>query len=134
MTYDTASTKTHILFCARSLVTKPGATEFFSFITREYESDIEFEELSYAEMPESYQGKSIADLHIRKEIGANIIGFKQPNGGYVVNPGPEIKLVEKSSFIVLGNKEQLEKLRRYLKTLDWPTAFQTIQIHHAQRS
>ena len=69
-------------------------------------------------MPESCQGKSIADLHIRKETGANIIRFKQPNGGYVVNPGREIKLVEKSSFIVLGNKEQLEKLRHYLKTLD----------------
>lgn len=104
-------------FYMATLVSKPGATEFFSFITRESESDIEFEELRYRDMPVACQGKSIRDLHIRRETGANIIGFKHPDGSYIVNPEPETSLVENSSFIVLGTREQLEVLRRYLGSL-----------------
>ena len=104
-------------FYMATLVSKPGATEFFSFITRESESDIEFEEIRFKDMPAACKGKSIRDLHIRRETGANIIGFKMPDGGYTVNPNPETVLVENSSFIVLGNREQLERLRQYLNGL-----------------
>ena len=104
-------------FYMATLVSKPGATEFFSYITRESESDIEFEEIHYRNMPASCQGKSISDLHIRRETGANIIGFKHSDGSYIVNPGPETILEENSSFILLGNKEQLESLRQYLARL-----------------
>jgi voltage-gated potassium channel len=102
-------------FYMATLVSKPGATEFFSYITRESESDIEFEELRYNDMPLFCRNRSIQELHIRRETGTNIIGFKQPKGGYVVNPGPETVLVENSSFIVLGTREQLTALKRYLK-------------------
>jgi voltage-gated potassium channel len=108
-------------FYMATLVSKPGATEFFSFITRESESDIEFEELSFQNMPAVCRNKSIKDLHIRRETGANIIGFKQPNGRYIVNPGPETMLVENSGFIILGNREQLNALRQYLKKLEGST-------------
>lgn len=104
-------------FYMATLVSKPGATEFFSYITREAESDIEFEELRYRDMPPSCQGKSIRELHIRRATGSNIIGFKHPDGSYVVNPEPETILVEHSSFIVLGTREQLEKLRQHLNEL-----------------
>lgn len=100
-------------FYMATLVSKPGATEFFSFITRESESDIEFEEVRFRDLPASCKGKSIKDLHIRRETGTNIIGFKHPSGSYVVNPEPETTLVENSSFIVLGTREQLEALRRH---------------------
>ncbi|MCU0348184.1 MAG: NAD-binding protein [Saprospiraceae bacterium] len=104
-------------FYMATLVSKPGATEFFSYITRESESDIEFEEIHFRNMPPSCKGKSISDLHIRRETGANIIGFKHSDGSYVVNPGPETILEENSSFILLGNREQLESLRQYLARL-----------------
>jgi voltage-gated potassium channel len=105
-------------FYMATLVTKPGATEFFSFITREYESDIGFEELAFNHAFTHCRDKTIRELHIRRETGANIIGYKHPDGSYIVNPGPETKLEEHSSFIVLGTKDQLGKLRRYLKNLD----------------
>ncbi len=104
-------------FYMATLVSKPGATEFFSYITREAESDMEFEEFRFKDMPANYRNKSIRDMHIRRETGANIIGFKMPNGEYVVNPGPDTVLVNNSSFIVLGNHEQLEQLRNYLNGL-----------------
>ncbi len=104
-------------FYMATLVSKPGATEFFSYITRESESDIEFEEIHYRNMPAACRGKTISDLHIRRETGANIIGFKHADGSYVVNPGPDTVLSEDSSFILLGTKEQLDALQRYLASL-----------------
>ncbi len=104
-------------FYMATLVSKPGATEFFSYITRESESDIEFEEISADNMPQSCLDKTIRELGIRKQTGTNIIGFRNPEGEYIVNPGPETKLVAHSSFIVLGTHEQLDTLRAYLRRL-----------------
>ncbi len=93
---------------------KPGAVEFFSYITNEYQSDIGFEEITYVDLPADCQGKSLRDLHIRKETGSNIIGYKAPDGHYEVNPSPDTILQEGSSFIVLGNSRQLNRLKDYL--------------------
>lgn len=101
-------------FYMATLVSKPGATEFFSYLTRDVESDIDFEEVRFMDMPSNYRNKTIRELDMRRETGANIIGFKQPDGGYIVNPGPETKLVENSSLIVLGTQEHLKNLRIYL--------------------
>ena len=102
-------------FYMATLISKPGAVEFFSFITNEYQSDIGFEEIKYEEVPERYQNKSIEDLHLRKITGINIIGYKSPSGQYIVNPGPNIVLIPNSRFIVLGDKTQLKALRRLLE-------------------
>lgn len=102
-------------FYMATLVSQPGAVEFFSFITNEYKSEIGFEEIQYAHMPPSCHGKTIRDLRIRKETGANIIGYHAPSGDYIVNPGPDTRLVPKSSFIVLGSKKQLIALRKFLE-------------------
>lgn len=102
-------------FYMATLVTKPGAVEFFSFITNEAQADIGFEEVNYDSLPAPFKGKSIVDLHIRKNTGANIIGYKKPDGGYMVNPPPDTIIIKNSSFIILGNNEQIEKVRKYFK-------------------
>jgi voltage-gated potassium channel len=104
-------------FYMATLVSKPGATEFFQFITNEAESDIEFEEIHYRSLPDSCRDKSIRELHLRRVTGANIIGFKHPDGKYVVNPEPDTVLIKDSSFILLGTRAQLEALRRYLASM-----------------
>ena len=101
-------------FYMATLVSKPGATEFFSYITREMESDIEFEEIKYENMPATSQGMAIRDLRIRKETGTNIIAYQASDGRYTVNPDPDTVLKPGSSFIVLGNREQIASLKKYL--------------------
>ncbi len=98
-------------FYMATLVNKPGAVDFFSFITNEYESDIGFEEIRYEKLSKKHQGKSIKELRIRELTGANIIGFKNQAGKYSVNPGPDIVCTRGTSFIVLGNESQLQALR-----------------------
>jgi voltage-gated potassium channel len=98
-----------------TLINKPSAVEFFSFITREYESDIGFEELHYEALLDKYQGLPIRDLHLRAKTGANIIGYRNNMGNYQVNPGPDTILRKGDSFIVLGSKEQLAKLHQLIE-------------------
>lgn len=102
-------------FYMATLISKPGAVDFFSFITNEYRSDIGFEEISYDQAPAGCRGKTITDLHIRKSTGANIIGFRDAAGKYHINPGPETILYPGTSFIILGDKEQLQAVKEYLK-------------------
>ena len=102
-------------FYMATLVSQPGAVEFFSFITDEYRSDIGFKEIKYTDLPSACQGKSIRELHIRRETGANIIGFHSADGNYMVNPPPDTRLTPDSSFILLGDKEQLAALKVFLE-------------------
>jgi len=107
-------------FYMATLVSKPGAVEFFSFITNYYGSDIDFEELHYEQMPAACQGHSIRELSLREASGANIIGFKNANEEFIVNPGPDIVLEPGSSFILIGNAEQLQALHDYVDQYEEP--------------
>jgi voltage-gated potassium channel len=98
-------------FYMATLINKPGAVEFFGFITNEYHSDVGFEELTYNKLPEAYRGQPISALQLRPKTGANIIGYRNKFGEYRVNPGPDTILSPGETFIVLGSDEQLAKLR-----------------------
>ena len=64
--------------------------------------------------PTGFKDKTIRELNIRHETGTNIIGFQQPSGAYVVNPHPDVKIIQNSKLILIGNHDQLNALRMYL--------------------
>lgn len=100
-------------FYMATLVSKPSAVEFFSFLTNDFHSDIGFEEVSFDNLAPEYRHKTIRELGVRHATGANIIGYKQPNGKYLVNPPPDTAFLPNSSFIILGNSEQLKAVRDF---------------------
>ena len=102
-------------FYMATLISKPNAVEFFSFITNELNADIGFEEISYNSLPSEFRGRPIKDLAVRNKTGVNIISYRLPNGSYLVNPGPDTLLEPGGSFIVLGTDRQLAELHKYLK-------------------
>ncbi|MEM9848857.1 MAG: NAD-binding protein, partial [Bacteroidota bacterium] len=104
-------------FYMSALVTKPGAVEFFSFVTSEYESDIGFEEVRFDDVPLACQCRTIAELQIREKTGCNVIGYKSPNSHYMINPPSDTSLLHGSSFIVLGNDRQLKRLEKHWETI-----------------
>ena len=61
-----------------------------------------------------FEGKSIRELDIRNESGANIIGLKRADRSYVINPLPEILLSSKDKLFALGTKNQLARLKKIL--------------------
>jgi len=101
-------------FYMATLVSKPGAVEFFSFMTNEHSSDIGFEELNYAIAPPNCQDRKLSELMIRQNTGANVIGFRDAQGYYNINPSSDTVLSPGTSFIILGDKQQLKNLKAYL--------------------
>lgn len=101
-------------FYMATLISKPGAVEFFTFITNEYDGDVGFEELSYNDIPQVDRGTAIRDLHLRSQTGVNIIGYRTREGQYIVNPDPDTALEPGDSFIILGSTEQLRAFRKLL--------------------
>ncbi len=102
-------------FYMAALVNKPGAVDFFSFLTSEYESDIDFDAIHYEDLPPSCQGKSIRDLAIKSKTGANVIAFRDEKGHYTLNPKPDTILTPRTRFIIIGSDEQLIQLREHFK-------------------
>ena len=102
-------------FYMSTLISKPGAVEFFSFITNNAQSDIGFEELSYDNLAVSDRNKSIIELGIREKTGTNVIGIKKQNGHFEVNPKPDARLEPGDSFIVIGSRSQLKELSGIMK-------------------
>jgi voltage-gated potassium channel len=62
-------------------------------------------------LSQKFVGKSIADLRVREVSGANIIGIKISGARYVFNPDPKMILSRNDQLFVLGNPEQIKKLK-----------------------
>jgi voltage-gated potassium channel len=94
-----------------SLVTTPDVIEFVDRLTIEGETTANLEEIAVNDLPKKYINKTILDLDLRKQTGCTVIGFKNPNKEYIINPEANIKLIADSQLIVLGRPEQIIKLR-----------------------
>ena len=95
-----------------SLVIKPDVVEFLNHLSGQDEN-ISLEEISYDSLPVEFKNRSIADLHIRKRSGANIIGLKNKEGKYILNPSPDELICEGTKVFVLGMKNQVDKLLKW---------------------
>lgn len=94
-----------------SLVTTPDVIEFVDRLTIEGETTANLEEIAVDDLPKKYLDKNIIDLDLRKKTGCTVIGYKNLNKDYVINPEADTKLLKGSHLIVLGRPEQISKLR-----------------------
>jgi voltage-gated potassium channel len=94
-----------------SLVTTPDVIEFVDRLTIEGETTANLEEIAVDDLPKMYVNKTILDLDLRKKTGCTVIGIRNPDKEYIINPEASIKLIEGSHLIVLGRPEQIIKLR-----------------------
>jgi len=93
-----------------SLVVVPGLMEFLDNLAIVGKSNINIEEVEVEKFYNIKETKTLKDLDLRKKTGCTVIGFKDPNGEYIVNPEADIKLIPNSKVIVLGRPEQIQKL------------------------
>lgn len=98
-------------FYMATLINKPGAIDFLSFIAQE-NKDIGLENIAYEKLPRTLQGKSLQQMELQILTGANIISYIHPDGQFEVNPAEGLVMQPDSSFIALGSTAQLEALRR----------------------
>jgi len=93
-----------------SLVVVPDLLEFIDNLSIVGESNINIEEIAVEQLYDTSKLKTIKDLDLRKKTGCNVIGYKNDNGKYLINPEAELKLAPNSKVIVLGRPEQIQKL------------------------
>lgn len=93
-----------------SLVVVPGILEFVDNLSIVGKSEINLEEISTDKLFDTVSKKTIKDLDLRKKTGCSIIGYKDPNGKYTINPEAELVLEANSKIIVLGKSEQIHHL------------------------
>ncbi len=97
-----------------TLVMKPDVMEFIDRITSEGASNINLEEISFAQIPDALKHKTLKDLEIRNKSGANIIGFKTAMGEYIVNPSADTRIFPDAKLFVLGTADQIIALKQLL--------------------
>ncbi len=93
-----------------SLIVTPDVMEFLDSISIQGESSITLEAVSFNHLPSGSNYKTIGELNGLYQTGCNIIGFKDPDGNYIINPDEGTKIVPACKLIVLGNPNQIKKL------------------------
>lgn len=93
-----------------SLISNPDVMEFLDIIRVQGYNGANIESIAFNELPDQFKNKTIGQLEAKRLTGVTIIGFKTPNGEYIVNPDFEIEVVPQSKLFVLGNPSQIEKL------------------------
>ena len=94
-----------------SLVVTPDVIEFVDRLTVEGETTANLEEIAVDELPAKFINKTILDLDLRRKTGCTVIGLRKPNKDYEINPDASTILSEGSNLIVLGRRDQIQKLR-----------------------
>lgn len=93
-----------------SLVVVPDLIEFIDNLSIIGKTNINIEEIEVEKLYNTSQIKTIKDLDLRNKTGCSVIGYKNENGEYIVNPEATQKLMPKSKIIVLGRPEQIHTL------------------------
>ncbi len=94
-----------------ALISNPDVIEFMDAIkVQGHNGGINIEAISFNELPVEFQNKTIGQLEAKRLTGVTIVGFKTPNGEYIINPDFGIEVVPMSQLFVLGSAEQIQKL------------------------
>ena len=98
-----------------SLIANPDVIEFLDIVRVTGYQGANVESISFDQLPKELRNKTIEELETRKITGVTIIGYKSTNGEYIINPPLETKLVENAKIFVLGNFQQIKKLKEYFQ-------------------
>jgi voltage-gated potassium channel len=98
-----------------NLITRPDVIEFLDHVSVHGDDPTTLEEITCNDLKEDAAAKTIHEIGIRKKTGANIIGYKAPDGNYILNPSPETKVMHGAKLFVLGTPEQIKSMRDVLR-------------------
>ncbi len=96
-----------------SLVVTPDLIEFLDNLSVSGEDDsMNIEQVPFEKVCPQGKEMAIKDLDLRKKTGCSIIGYKSPEGEYIVNPEPSMILKQGSKLILIGRPFQIESLKQ----------------------
>jgi voltage-gated potassium channel len=96
------------------LVAQPDVVEFLDYIMLQESESVTLKEISCNRINPYFEGKSIRELDVKNESGANIIGLKRSDSSFIINPLPEIQLSSLDKLFVLGTPVQIDRLQKIM--------------------
>jgi voltage-gated potassium channel len=100
-------------FYMANLVKKPHSTQFFTFLSDELDNNIVFAETQLNQLKISEEEVELRELNLRKYSGVYVIGVKDQDGQYTVNPNPHHTIDQNSTLILLGTYKQMKQLEEH---------------------
>ncbi len=94
-----------------SLAIRPSVVSFLDIVTHHGEIDLRLEEVKVPK-GSPFHGKLLKDIDIPKKTGVIVIGIRREDGSFILNPTSTTMVLEGDSLIIIGTKEQAEKLKR----------------------
>ena len=95
-----------------SLVVVPDLIEFLDNLSIVGKRSINIEEVSFEDMFDDKTERTIRTIDMRSKTGCTIIGYKSPEGEYIVNPEADTLLRPGSKIVILGRPEQVNRLNK----------------------
>lgn len=99
-----------------AMLLRPSVVSFLDTVTHEGELSLRLEQ---AQIQENTQlvGKTLAEAQIPQKTGLVVLALRPAGGDRPAryNPGPETRLEAGDVMIVLGQPEQVDRLREYVK-------------------
>jgi voltage-gated potassium channel len=96
-----------------ALINNADVVEFMDAIKVQGNTGVNIESISFNELPSEFRNKTIGQLEAKRITGVTIVGFKTPDGEYIINPDFEIEVVPHSKLFVLGSADQIKKLNEH---------------------
>lgn len=95
-----------------SLVVVPDLIEFLDNLSIIGKKSVNIEQVSFEDMFDDLQERSIRSIDMRSKTGCTIIGYKSPDGEYTVNPSADTVLCPGSKIVIIGRPEQVQVLNK----------------------
>ncbi len=92
---------------------KPHVQQFLEFTTQSMGIDAGIEQVRVGEHS-AFIEQSLAEMHVRKELGVIVLAIRKANGEMLFNPPAESKISGGDHLIVMGRPEGLRKLEQLL--------------------
>jgi voltage-gated potassium channel len=96
------------------LLSRPTVMDFIDTAMMNHELGLRMEEAVIGDASDLV-GKSLMNSHIRQEFGVIIVAIKKPTTEMIFNPGPQEKLEAGDVIVVIGKREDLQRMAAVLK-------------------
>ena len=96
---------------------KPHVQQFLDFTTQSMGLDAGIEQVRVADRS-AFVELSLAEMHVRKELGVIVLAIRKANGEMLFNPPAESRIAGGDHLIVMGRPEGLRKLEQLLMEIE----------------
>jgi voltage-gated potassium channel len=94
-----------------SLVAQPDVVEFLDYLMQQSIENSFLDEVNCFQMTDYFNGRPLRELEKYNDTGAKIIGLKQQDRIFAINPLSETIITSRDKIFILGTKKQIQQFQ-----------------------